>query len=281
MRSRKTIFELERRKDLFADYNNVISDVDSALVTSKSLSSMKLIQLLDECIKTWPYRQAANSMDSFAKAHGFEYNNPGKEMDVIYSYELLINLLYWAQECENNSRTSFDWNEQSTITKETLRCIENIEYNLEMVNMRVRKIDTENAPKYVVSKRDTDVDAVIEAVPELSAALLSYLDVRNQKDEASKKATLKAIADYLEPRRKSKYYQGTSYNGLCEELFTVFNNAAIRHNNDKQWKLRKLERMKLYDQTFKAAVHLMQMEDVKAFAEHVSELKNKASGLTD
>ncbi len=33
--------------------------------------------------------------------------------------------------------------------------------------------------------------------------------------------------------------------------------------------------MRLYDQTFKAAIHLMQMEDVKGFNDTVSELKTK------
>ena len=109
--------------------------------------------------------------------------------------------------------------------------------------------------------------------------MLSYLDVRNRDDEDAKKAVLKAIADYLEQKRKDKLYQGTEYNQLCENLFTVFNNASIRHKNSQQWKLRKPERMRLYDQTFKAAVHLMQMEDVKSYNNAVSALKKKQAEL--
>ena len=84
---------------------------------------------------------------------------------------------------------------------------------------------------------------------------------------------LKAIADHLEQKRKDKCYQGTEYNRLCENLFAVFNNASIRHKNAKQWKLKKADRIKLYDQTFKAAIHLLQKEDVDSFNNLVSNLK--------
>ena len=169
----------------------------------------------------------------------------------------------------------FSFDGSSTIVEECARCIENIEYKLEMVNMRVREITTGETPQYVISKRDANVDVVIEAVPELAEALLSYLDVRNRNDENAKKAVLKAIADYLEQKRKDKCYQGTEYNRLCENLFAVFNNATIRHKNSQQWKLKKPERMKLYDQTFKAAIHLMQKEDIDLFNSIVSDLKKQ------
>ena len=146
-----------------------------------------------------------------------------------------------------------------------------------MVNMRVRKITMKGTPQYVISKRDAQVDAVIEAVPELSEVLLSYLDVRNRNDEDAKKAVLKAIADYLEQRRKDNYYKGTEYNSLCEDLFTVFNNASIRHQNKQQWKLKTSARITLYDQTFKAAIHLLQKEDVDAFQAAVKDVKKQTA----
>lgn len=273
MKERKTIFDLERRRDLLADYSSIIDDIKTTGVTTKYHSFAKLINLLNDSIKTWPYRQAAVSIDSYANAHGFAFVDPKKSSDIIYDYELLVNLLHWASECDKNTRDLFALNEQANVSEECLRCIENIEYNLEMVNMRIRKINSGSVPKYVVSKRDAQVDAVLESVPELSEALLSYLDVRNEHDEQAKKSVLKAIADFLEPKRKS--YNKTKYNELCENLFTVFNKASIRHNNSEQWKLRKAERIKLYDQTFKAAVHLLQMEATNAFNKRIAELKQQ------
>ena len=275
--SRKTIFDLERRNDLVSDFKFTVDDLEKTTVTTKSFSSLSMKQLLNDCIKTWPYRQGANSIPSYASAKGFEVFDTENETDILYNYELFLNLLHWAPTYDINRADILDFNDSSTVREECFRCIENIEYKLEMVNMRVREIAKGETSQYVISKRDANVDAVIEVVPELSEALLSYLDVRNQNDEDAKKAILKVIADCLEQKRKDKCYQGTEYNRLCENLFAVFNNASIRHKNSQQWKLKKSERMKLYDQTFKAAIHLMQMEDVKNFNDAVSELKKKQS----
>lgn len=273
--SRKTIFDLERRNDLVTDFNWTVIDLEKTFVTTKSLGELSLKQLLNDCIKTWPYRQGANSIPSYASALGFDIYETEDETDILYNYELFLNLLNWAPTYDMNRASMVLFDDSSTVREECARCVENIEYKLEMVNMRVREITTGETPQYVISKRDANVDAVIEAVPELSEALLSYLDVRNRNDEDAKKAVLKAIADHLEQKRKDKCYQGTEYNRLCEDLFTVFNNASIRHKNLKQWKLKKSERLKLYDQTFKAAIHLLQKEDTDSFNILVNNLKKQ------
>ena len=279
--SRKTIFDLERRNDLAADFNWTVIELENTIVTTKSNDRLSLKKLLSDCIRTWPYRQGANSIPSYASALGFDIYDTNKEIDILYNYELFLNLLHWAPSYDRNRVDMFSLGDSSTVDEECARCIENIAYKLEMVNMRVRKITMKGTPQYVISKRDVQVDAVIEAVPELSETLLSYLDVRNRNDEDAKKAVLKAIADHLEQKRKDKCYQGTEYNRLCENLFAVFNNASIRHKNSKQWKLKKAERLKLYDQTFKAAVHLMQKEDVDSFNNMVSEFKQRQTNTTD
>ena len=243
--SRKNIFELERRTDLVSDFRFTVTDLEKTNVITKSLGNMSLKQLINDCIKTWPYRQGASSIPSYASAKGFDIYDIDDETDILYNYELFLNLLHWAPTYDRNRADMLSFDDSSTIVEECARCIENIEYKLEMVNMRVREITTGETPQYVISKRDANVDVVIEAVPELAEALLSYLDVRNRNDENAKKAVLKAIADYLEQKRKDKCYQGTEYNRLCENLFAVFNNATIRHKNSQQWKLKKPERMRL------------------------------------
>ena len=273
--SRKTIFDLERRSDLVSDFKFTVVDLEKTNVTTKALEKFSLKQVLKKSKKTWPYRQGANSIPSYASALGFDIFETEDETDILYNYELFLNLLHWAPAYDISRASVFSISDGSTISEECARCIENIEYKLEMVNMRVRKITTKETPQYVISKRDVQVDAVIETVPELSEAFLSYLDVRNSNNEDAKKAVLKAIADYLEDRHKSKYYKGTMYASLENNIFTVFNKVGIRHGDKKQWNLRKPERMKLYDQTFKAAIHLMQMEDVKCFNDNISNLKQK------
>lgn len=279
--SRKTIFDLERRNDLVSDFRFTVIDLEKTIVTTKSLGKLSLEQLLNDCIKTWPYRQGATSISSYASAHEFDIYDIDDEVDILYNYELFLNLLHWAPTYDRNRVDPIPFDNSSTVGEECFRCIENIEYKLEMVNMRVREVATEKTPQYIISKRDAQVDVVIEAVPELSEVLLSYLDVRNRNDENAKKAVLKAIADHLEQKRKDKCYQGTEYNRLCENLFAVFNNASIRHKNSQQWKLKKAERLKLYDQTFKAAVHLLQKEGVDSFNSMVNDLKQQQTNTLD
>ena len=272
MKARKTIFDLERRCDLLTEYEQIVTDLRNTYIQNANM-----IFTLGLCIRTWPHRQGAISIDSYANSHGFSALDDTSEVDALYSLELLLNLLHWAPPNEKLSAGPFDVNfgEASQLEKECTRCIENIEYFLTHINMRVREKNVAPFPQYAISKRDAQVDAVIEAVPDLSEALLSYLDIRNQNDMGVKEAVLKAIADYLEDRHRENYYKGTMYAGLERDIFTVFNNVDIRHSGQKQWKLRKPERMKLYDQTFKAAVHLLQMEDVKSFNVTVSDLKKK------
>ena len=268
--ARKSIFDLERRCNLLEEYNQIVIDLKSTFVDKKNL-----VWVLDRCIRTWPYRQGATNIESFASSHGFSAFNDTSEADILLTLELLINLLYWAPYYEKQCAGPFTLSlgEESETEKECTRCIQNIEYLLERINMRIREKELPQFSQYVISKRNTHVDAAIEAVPQLSDVLLSYLDIRNQKDEDAKKAVLRAIADYLEQKRKDGNYKGTSYNGLCEDLFAVFNNASIRHKNNNQWKLRKPERIKLYDQTFNAAIHLLQKEDVDAFQAEVKRMK--------
>lgn len=262
---RKSIFDLERRIDLAAEYYSILENADETLKT------------VMKSIRTWPHRQAALSVRSYADGHRFSFDKPRSEEEILYSIELLINLLHWAPEYENKTK----WLPDLTIDggesfdDKCDQYIENIEYILEKSNMHVREIDADTFPQYVIGKRDVDVDTVLEAVPELSEALLSYLDIRNQKDEAAKKEILKRIADYLEPLRNSKKYKGTSYSQLCDDLFTIFNKCKIRHNDKRQWALKKPERMKLYDQTFKAAIHLLQSDEASQFKDTVAELKQR------
>ena len=70
--SRKTIFDLERRSDLVSDFRFTVVDLEKTMVTTKSFGNLSLKQLLNDCIKTWPYRQGASSIPSYASAKGFD-----------------------------------------------------------------------------------------------------------------------------------------------------------------------------------------------------------------
>ena len=105
--SRKTIFDLERRSDLVSDFRFTVLDLENTLVRTKAHEEMNLKQLLNECIRTWPYRQGASSISAYANAGGFEIYATDKETDIIYNYELFLNLMHWAPTYDANKADFF------------------------------------------------------------------------------------------------------------------------------------------------------------------------------
>lgn len=273
---RKSIFQLERRLDLLEEFMELDKSMAHHHLRTYNIT---LQGLLDEVIVDWPYREGVSSITSYLTKKNIILENNGepifsREEKTLYRLELYINLLHWVHESNAiNDELTFNFS-NITLEQELKPFIDNIEYILERCNMRVREKPVKgNFPQYIITKRDVNVDAVIEEVPELSDVLLSYLDIRNKNDEQAKREILKQIADYLEPKRKD--YKSTAYSSLCDSLFVVFNKCNIRHNDKNQIKLRKPQRMKLYDQTFTAAIHLMQMESVNVFKETVNQLKKE------
>lgn len=272
MEGRKSIFELERRIALKDAFEGVLADMRGTYVPTGS-GVKRLLAAVVETIKTWPYRDGASSVSDFAKYHGFEYNG-GTDNDLIYSFELLLNLMMWSAHCEKMCSVVYPATKNTFLENEHQRCLDNIMYLLTQLNLSVReKLMDGRFSQYIITKRDEDVDAVLEIVPELSELLLSYLDVRNQANVEAKKYILNQIAKFLEPKRST--YDGTNYSKLCDDLFYIFNNCGIRHNNDKQIELTVEQRMNIYDKTFKAAIHLLQKENIELFHQEVKSLKGK------
>lgn len=261
---RKSIFDLERRIDLNREILEFETDIKRSTVLVNAMSSRAVINVLNESIQDWPYREGARSVSSYFEKKFYDLNMNllfSEEERAVFRFELYINLLYWAPSHFNALADPFDFNLHSIPLDQSLGVfIENITFLLEKINMKVRKIETSVCPKYVITKRDADVDLTIEAAPELSELLLSYLDFRNQNDENFKKNTIKAIADYLEPMRGE--FKGTGYRSLSDDVFKAFNILSIRHNNSKQKEVKQKDRIKLYDALFRMSLHLIQKNRV-------------------
>ena len=263
---RKSIFDIECRVDLLDEYREIREDMANTKIAINKLKTKTVLAALDESIKDWPYRAGASSILSFMEKRCYDKNFKPlftEEEIVLYYLELYYNLLCWAPEHYESVSDAFDLRiGQRTISDSLRRFIENISYSLEQCNMRVREIEMSYFPQYIISKRDASVDLTIEAAPELADILLSYLDIRNQRDEKFKKAAIKAIADYLEP--KEKCYRGTGYSSLCSDVFNAYNNLSIRHNNKRQKPVKKGDRIKVYDALFRMSLHLIQKEKIDA-----------------
>lgn len=95
--------------------------------------------------------------------------------------------------------------------------ISNAEYILEQCcNMKIRKEEDDEFPKYYITKRNATVDSAAVSVPELADVLLGYYDIRNVDNIEAKKVALTTIYGYMEPHRKE--YKSLSCGTISEEF---------------------------------------------------------------
>ena len=265
---RKSIFELECRVDLMQGFLDLEEDMRKMQVSCSDGSSRSIYELLDQCIRSWPFRDTAMTIRRYLAYRGIDQSALAEE-DVISVLELYVNLLHWMPAYDHNT-TGFISGFDSNVADGCGLFLQNIAALLEKCNWTVREKKMKDYIQYIITKRDAGVDAVLEQAPELSETLLEYLDLRNAKDLEAKRRILKTIAGTMEAVRGE--YKGTVYEKLCENVFFVFNRCNIRHST-KQIKMTKAKQMNVYDQTFRACIHLLQREDMQKFKEAVEELK--------
>lgn len=265
---RKSIFDLECRVDLMEGFRDLEHNMSKMMVTCSNGSVRSIFELLDQCIRSWPFRDTAMSICKYLEYRGIDQSELSKE-DVISVLELYINLLHWLP-VYDRTQTGFITGFDSDVAYGCGLFLQNIGALLEKCNWTVREKEVKDHMQYRITKRDAGVDAALEQVPELAETLLEYLDLRNAKDLEAKRRILKTVADAMESIRTE--YKGTVYDKLCENVFFVFNRCSIRHSA-KQIKMTKARQMKVYDQTFRACIHLLQKEDMQRFKETAEELK--------
>ena len=264
--SRVNIFDLERRVDLQQEYAEMVSTFANNSISTRNMSSIRVDRLMDLVIKEWPYREAATTVNSYLAKKGIG-GKALSDSDILCIFELWINLLHWAPVYDSNKDNEFSIAFYKLA--DTVQYIENIEYILEKLNFSIRKITNKKAfPQYVISKRDAHVNAAIEAVPELSETLLSYMDIRNKDSVDFKREALREIGFYFD--NKKDVFKGTEYNGLYDTLTYALNNFGVRHNNEKQVPFSPSQRKTMYDKVFKLALFLMQVDEIKGIKDEIN-----------
>ena len=273
----KTIFDIERKSNLIADFNNLCDDFKK----KKIQKDYTIMSLIEESICDWEFREGAGNIDLYLNNKQININSSKrspykKEEKIVFTLELYINLLKWAPSHLEKKKTFLDSLNFAQVPLENVLnpYIENIIFILEQINMTVRKKKLKNGSyQYFVNKRDADVDVTLENDPEIAEVLLSYLDIRNSRDLEFKKNALASIARYLEPKKND--YKSTEYYGLYKSLFFAFNKFGIRHNDDKQIQLTQDEQLEIYDRIFRMAVHLIQSSQVKEFNKIIDNYKTR------
>ena len=277
---RESIFTLEKRMDFNTAFADFLSDMDKSSVEISIGNRIIVSKYLDHCIRYWPYRCGTTGIAEYLKAINIDINNPNPEKDALLMMELFINLLHWApkQYNKDTSNDAFGLTfQKNNVEKESERLIENAKYILEQCcNMRIREvIHGDIFPQYRIIKRSAQVDAAVEAVPELSDVLLGYLDIRNADSREYKEAALTAVYGYVEPKRS--IYRGMACSSVSEEFFTCMNSFGIRHKGKSQVKIHYTKRNAIYDKLFKMALFVLQTPDVNEFKDEMKELREKKS----
>ena len=271
-----SIFTIERRQNLKLSFDKFIQDLQSTVTTSNG-KHCKMAIYLNHCIRYWPYRCGAVSIEDYLGGIDVDLGNIQSERDLLLTLELYINLLYWApkqdQQDNKNYILSYPW-KKDAMENEAERLLQNIDYMLEQCcNMSVREINDDIVPMYHITKRNAFVDAAVMAAPVLSDVILGYYDIRNEDDLEYKKTALTGIYAYLEPRRKE--FKELECSSVSEEFFAGMNNFGIRHNTKAQIELYSKKKKSVCDMLFMMAVYVLQTPEVKKYKDTLKELREK------
>ncbi|MBO6129723.1 MAG: hypothetical protein J6P79_12630 [Pseudobutyrivibrio sp.] len=272
MEKESTIFSIARDKDLRIEFNKIRKDLATEIRVHAKKYTIE--QYLDVCIKYWPYRCGAVSVDDYLADIGIDSNRIYEEKDILIYLELLINLLYWAPEQEANDDTGFSntfFLGKTDIEKESNRIILNIEYILSTCcNMTIQEEEAEYT-QYCIRMKNAQAEVVAATTPELKDVILSYLDIRTENDVSFKKSVIQSLHSYMEPRRAE--FRSLSCSTISEEFFASMNQLGIRHNTESQIKLDEQEQIEVYDKLYFLALCVLETVQANEYKEELKAIR--------
>lgn len=253
---RKSIFEIENRVNIETEFRKFLQclyEEDSIIYKSRF---MNLWEFLDEYVfNLWKYRDTFIDLESYLKCIGIS-----KKM-LLYAYEIdefsFLNFLELMLNLKFVIDSSFAFN---SICK-SVRVKEIIDHNIPLILEKMNYTFVQKEDKIIITKRDSDVDSILEFVPEnIQTLLLDYNDIRNSNIE-SKRTILKKIDLFIE-ERKSFYKQINSV--TYDTIQIIVNNMGINHpvKEQKYVNMSDEELIIWYDKCFKLMIHLIRAEEI-------------------
>jgi len=167
-----------------------------------------------------PFRGTCLSLNDFDDFYNYNFvREPwGFNLDYLLSFcEYSCNFIKWMSP-KNPLCTSASTNQQQFYLQQVRTVIEEIGY-MEIVEQDITL--------FVPKKQEAIAVSEIVA-PEISYKMLEYNHYTMKGDIARKRETLRILADQLEPKRAEL---ATINKELASNVFFMFNNMNIRHNN--------------------------------------------------
>lgn len=252
--------------------------VESLVLQPHSLHGYSIEDSIERYFKDWKYNANYLSFKELRDQLGFTFERDGyydlpsgiiKDVNDFFDYcEMIINMIVLLPEEEAEYHG-----------KNVNEIIRLIDYDLDFLNHRIRKIDD----KYLIIQKDATASEVVDIVEDsLAKIILEYNHYLLKGDLEKKKNILIKIANALEPLKGE--IKATNYQ-LYKDYFYLINNMDIRHNNCDSSdtsnynayfdKLTINEKEEWYDEIYQMSLLIFLLLENRNQTKKISDLKSK------
>lgn len=256
---RMSIFEIENRLNINKEFIKFSNCLFEASTISYNYNLMTLHRFLNTYVfNLWEHRDTFIDFDSYLEHIGIDYNalkcyTPITEESFLNFLELMLNLMTIVKKNFENKNVAFKF---LSAKVESV-----VKHNIPLILEKMNYVSYQDGDKFLIRKRDADVDSILELVPEdIQTLLLSYNDIRNNSIE-SKKTILKKIDLFIEKRKGDyKSFNAPTY----DTIQIIVNKMGINHPlKEKGYvDMTNDELIIWYDKCFKLMIHLIRTEEV-------------------
>lgn len=265
----KTIFEIENRLNIQKEFDKFISILhnNTNLIYTNSRAGdnrMSYVSLIDKvAFKKWRYRDTFITVEEYLE-------NIGIDKYVISGSKYITEeiFLYYLEFIKNMTSIVLNEDVIYKYDESFSAILDNMKIILEKMNYMFKKVED----KYIITKRDSDVDSILDKVPQkISEVLLEYNDFRNKDDIEEKKKILKKLDLYIEENKKIILGIDSK---LVDSIGTIVNEMGVNHpiNKEPYISLRESELIEWYDKCFLLMIHAIRTTEVNDIKKQRQEL---------